>query len=204
MNWARLFTHPSTCFSVAKCYNTNSKYLYNHSLTATTVTTRWSKPQICFCSDIYKAAKYYEWRELNIAEKSSGSSCRCNRFGKCRSCACVKASRCCTNCLPSRLGHCRNAPDIAVVTSHATTPPPAPATLYLRYRHPPVLPPTTGLPDQPLLQSQESLPSFKKSSEPISQRHKQLVFHAGRQWTNPHIAATNLFGHSGDFQYQRD
>ena len=168
---------PALAFQLPNAtYNTNSKYPYNHSLTATTVTTRWSKPQICFCSDIYKDTKYYEWRELNIAEKSLGSSCRCNKFGKCRSCACVKASRCCTNCLPSRLGHCRNAPDIAVVTSHATTPPPTPATPSISVTTTlPVLPPTTGLADQPLLQSQESLPSFKKSSEPTSQRHKQLL-----------------------------
>ena len=34
--------------------------------------------------------------------------CRCNAGGKCKSCACVKARRPCTNCLPTRRGHCSN------------------------------------------------------------------------------------------------
>ena len=35
--------------------------------------------------------------------------CRCNRTGQCRSCACVKVGKQCTNCLPGRLGKCFNA-----------------------------------------------------------------------------------------------
>jgi hypothetical protein len=35
--------------------------------------------------------------------------CRCNGSGRCKSCACVKAGRPCTDFLPSRNGHCRNA-----------------------------------------------------------------------------------------------
>ena len=34
--------------------------------------------------------------------------CRCNGDGKCRNCACVKANRRCTSCLPSRKGKCLN------------------------------------------------------------------------------------------------
>ena len=34
--------------------------------------------------------------------------CRCNRTGQCRGCACVKAGKSCSNCLPSRLGNCSN------------------------------------------------------------------------------------------------
>ena len=36
--------------------------------------------------------------------------CRCNRTGSCRGCACVKARRQCSNCLPSKLGSCSNIP----------------------------------------------------------------------------------------------
>ena len=34
--------------------------------------------------------------------------CKCNRSGQCRGCACVKAGKHCSNCLPSRLGNCSN------------------------------------------------------------------------------------------------
>ena len=34
--------------------------------------------------------------------------CRCNRTGSCRHCACVKAGKQCTNCLPNKLGTCSN------------------------------------------------------------------------------------------------
>lgn len=34
--------------------------------------------------------------------------CRCNRTGVCQGCACVKAKRPCSSCLPSRLGTCLN------------------------------------------------------------------------------------------------
>ena len=34
--------------------------------------------------------------------------CRCNRTGSCRGCACVKAGKQCSNCLPSNLGSCSN------------------------------------------------------------------------------------------------
>ena len=120
----------------ALAFQLPNAYPYNHSLTATTVTTQWSKPQICFCSDIYKDTKYYEWRELNIAEKCSGFSCHRNKFGKCRSCACVKASRCCTNCLPSRLGQERARYRCCYLScqhtsAHSSHP------LYLCYHHPP-------------------------------------------------------------------
>ena len=45
--------------------------------------------------------------------------CRCNGSGHCRSCACVKSGTPCVDCLPSRKGHCSNAPTPA---SHTTTP----------------------------------------------------------------------------------
>ena len=34
--------------------------------------------------------------------------CRCNRNGVCEGCACVKANRLCSSCLPGRLGTCLN------------------------------------------------------------------------------------------------
>ena len=34
--------------------------------------------------------------------------CGCNRTGSCRGCACVKAGKQCSNCLPSKLGSCSN------------------------------------------------------------------------------------------------
>ena len=34
--------------------------------------------------------------------------CRCNRTGSCKGCACVKAGKPCSNCLPSKLGSCAN------------------------------------------------------------------------------------------------
>uniref|UniRef100_A0A1X7UBN0 Reverse transcriptase domain-containing protein n=1 Tax=Amphimedon queenslandica TaxID=400682 RepID=A0A1X7UBN0_AMPQE len=44
-----------------------------------------------------------------MASKQESKSCsRCNRTGVCRGCACVKASRACTGCLPRRLGTCLN------------------------------------------------------------------------------------------------
>ena len=36
--------------------------------------------------------------------------CRCNRTGSYKGCACVKAGKSCTNCLPKKLGSCVNAP----------------------------------------------------------------------------------------------
>ena len=36
--------------------------------------------------------------------------CKCNRSGQCKGCACVKAKNHCSNCLPSRLGTCKNVP----------------------------------------------------------------------------------------------
>ena len=47
--------------------------------------------------------------------------CRCNRTGSCRRCACVKAGKGCSNCLPSKLGNCSNV-------SSVQAPPPSVAT----------------------------------------------------------------------------
>ena len=52
--------------------------------------------------------------------------CKCNRTGQCRGCACVKAGRFCSNCLPSRLGRCSNvsyATDSVATTQHPCVPP---------------------------------------------------------------------------------
>ena len=35
--------------------------------------------------------------------------CKCNKTGRCKNCACVKAGKLCQCCLPSRLGQCLNA-----------------------------------------------------------------------------------------------
>ena len=39
---------------------------------------------------------------------SHSECCRCNRTGSCKGCACVKAGKPCSNCLPSKLGSCAN------------------------------------------------------------------------------------------------
>ena len=36
------------------------------------------------------------------------SCCRCNRKGSCLRCKCVQSGRNCGNCLPGRLGNCKN------------------------------------------------------------------------------------------------
>ena len=36
--------------------------------------------------------------------------CRCNASGQCKNCSCKKSKKRCLNCLPSRRGHCANAP----------------------------------------------------------------------------------------------
>ena len=43
--------------------------------------------------------------------------CRCNKTGRCRNCACVKAGKLCQNCLPDRLGHCLNTTTAARPTT---------------------------------------------------------------------------------------
>ena len=34
--------------------------------------------------------------------------CRCNGYGSCKACVCVRIGRACTNCNPSRNGRCKN------------------------------------------------------------------------------------------------
>lgn len=49
-----------------------------------------------------------------MASKKKYDCCRCNNTGKCLCCSCAKAGSLCTNCLPLKRGHCRNArPDIS-------------------------------------------------------------------------------------------
>ena len=51
--------------------------------------------------------------------------CRCNRTGSCRGCACVKAGKPCTNCLPSKMGTCLNVsatPAPSTTTGTPSTP----------------------------------------------------------------------------------
>ena len=38
--------------------------------------------------------------------------CRCNKNGRCVNCKCVKVSRPCSTCLPSRLSRCSNIPPL--------------------------------------------------------------------------------------------
>ena len=61
--------------------------------------------------------------------------CRCNGSGRCTSCVCVKAGRPCTDCLPSRKGHCCNnnfddlsTPPAPDVNGHSLSTPETPAT----------------------------------------------------------------------------
>ena len=51
--------------------------------------------------------------------------CKCNRTGSCRGCACVKAGRPCTNCLPSKLGSCLNTTTTTTTVQTSQAPPPA-------------------------------------------------------------------------------
>ena len=82
--------------------------------------------------------------------------CRCNGDGKCKNCACVKAGRPCTTCLPARRGHCSNmkqppASDLAPV--QLSTPlrrPPPPTTVSVTAPRRETLSQPT---DQPLLPS---------------------------------------------------
>ena len=57
----------------------------------------------------------------------------CNRTGLCKRCACVKAGKHCTNCLPSKLGSCtNNTPCVqAPMSSVPVTTPDDPATIAL-------------------------------------------------------------------------
>ena len=58
--------------------------------------------------------------------------CRCNGRGCCTSSVCVKAGRPCTDCLPSRKGHCcNNYDDLSTppgVNGHSSSTPETPAT----------------------------------------------------------------------------
>jgi hypothetical protein len=54
--------------------------------------------------------------------------CRCNRTGSCKGCACVKAGKPCSNCLPSKLGSCANRSSMRSCVqqpSNLSTAPPA-------------------------------------------------------------------------------
>ena len=50
---------------------------------------------------VWSCCKWIELGEMVLC-------CRCNRTSSCRGCACVKARRQCSNCLPSKLGSCSN------------------------------------------------------------------------------------------------
>ena len=45
---------------------------------------------------------------LVVKEADCMACCKCNRSGLCKGCACVRAGKSCMNCLPSKLGTCRN------------------------------------------------------------------------------------------------
>ena len=47
-------------------------------------------------------------KAILVRESEMVRCCRCNRTGSCRGCACVKAGKQCSNCLPSKLGSCSN------------------------------------------------------------------------------------------------
>ena len=47
--------------------------------------------------------------------------CRCNRSGRCRNCACVKANKPCSSCLPKRLGGCLNDDTTSTPGTSATS-----------------------------------------------------------------------------------
>ena len=46
----------------------------------------------------------------SVPAAGGSACCRCNRFGSCKGCVCVKAGRPCVSCLPGHLVSCRNLP----------------------------------------------------------------------------------------------
>ena len=54
--------------------------------------------------------------------------CRCNKRGLCQGCACVKAGRSCSDCLPGKLGNCSNSETKPRPSTQPTTQPPSPPT----------------------------------------------------------------------------
>ena len=49
---------------------------------------------------------------MRVSWHVSMPCCRCNRKGSCKGCACVKAGKPCSSCLPSKLGTCANRPSM--------------------------------------------------------------------------------------------
>ena len=76
--------------------------------------------------------------------------CRCNKRGLCQGCACVKAGRSCSDCLPGKLGNCSNsAKSKSRPSTQPTTQPPLPPTRSLSPRATTTMttrqPPTDGV-----------------------------------------------------------
>ena len=57
-------------------------------------------------------------------ESNTMACCKCNKSGFCRSCACVKARKTCTNCLPMKRAKCANEPTTATGANYAKQPMP--------------------------------------------------------------------------------
>ena len=80
---------------------------------------------------------------------------KCNKSGRCRGCACKKASKPCQNCLPERLGQCENTKPV-VETS-------------LSQNSPDHMPNTSAM--LPTVSSTDSRPSSIMPTVPISTDH---------------------------------
>ena len=87
--------------------------------------------------------------------------CRCNRTGRCRRCACVKAGQQCVNCLPIKLGNCQNG------VSHIAVPVPAVASTPSSAMPPNSMPPNSIQPNSILPQSSIS------ASPPLPASHSR-------------------------------
>ena len=137
--------------------------------------------------------------------------CRCNRTGRCRNCACVKAGNPCQNCLPGRLGQCLNteptvrpeptasptAPYFELVTqpppanpAPSLTPPPPPPL------PPPLLPSNTATPLASATSAQTSATSLQilnaSSCLPVDLHHPQSASLPSVSWPLPPLQKANF------------
>ena len=96
--------------------------------------------------------------------------CKCNRSGRCKGCICVKEGRQCVNCLPGRLGLCRNG-DAAPASSPARCcpgslgqvlpDPQSPSDLPLSNSSPHISGPNAAVPLPPASAPIDALPSLE-------------------------------------------
>ena len=91
--------------------------------------------------------------------------CRCNKTGRCRNCACVKAGSLCQSCLPSRLGQCTNSQPVTVSPSSAAVDQPPTQTPSTMSHPQPVQSPSSS---QASPSPPHSQPSLQHTHSPIN------------------------------------